>query len=363
MARRRKIVAPSAQDLAGIEAEFRRETLNKPNAALAPISQVAADAAQMQPATSPQEREKSARDERDADAHRRAVGQGRVIDLIGLDQIDENALVRDRTILDAGELAELKNSISGHGLRLPVEVFRADGDKPFGLISGYRRMHAVRELYALTGDAKYQTIKAIIRDPDDLGGTITAMVEENEIRASLSHYERGRIAVIAAQRGVFSTAEEAVNQLFNAGSKAKRSKIRSFSLIFEELGDMLEFPEDLREKDGLRIATALRAGAEARFREVLAHVQPSSPAEELISLEAVVQEYEADALPSTRGGRPKAKVPALGWQGGDTLHLSSGITLQQGEDGHGYVIRIRGKGVNRNLVTKAMDELQRLLEK
>jgi len=363
MARRRKVVAPSAKDLEGIEAEFRRETLNRPNAALAPISQVAAETAQMQPTQSTQEREKNAHNLRDANAHRDAVGQGRVIDLIALEEIDENALVRDRTFLDAGEMTELKNSIAGHGLRLPIEIFRAAGEKPYGLISGYRRMHAVRELFALTGDAKYQTIKAIIRDPDALGGTITAMVEENEIRASLSHYERGRIAVIAAQQGVFSTAVEAVNQLFNAGSKAKRSKIRSFSLIFEELGDMLEFPEDLREKDGLRVATALRAGGEARFREALAHAQAPNAKDEWACLEAVVQEYEAEALPATKGGRPKNRAPSPGWQGKDTLHLSSGITLQRGEDSHGYIIRLRGKGINSDLVSLAMGELQRLLEK
>ncbi|EBA02750.1 ParB-like nuclease [Rhodobacterales bacterium HTCC2150] len=363
MARRRKVVAPSAQDLEGIEAEFRRETLNRPNAALAPISQVAAETAQMQSALSTQEREATARNQHDADAHREAVEQGRVIDLIALDEINENALVRDRTILDASELTELKNSIASHGLRLPIEVFRKEGEKPFGLISGYRRMHAFRELFALTGDAKYQTIKAIIRDPDALGGTITAMVEENEVRASLSHYERGRIAVIAAQQGVFPTAAEAVNQLFNAGSKAKRSKIRSFSLIFEELGDMLEFPEDLREKDGLRVATALRAGGEARFREALADGNPANAKEEWACLEVVAQEFEAEAVPQTKGGRPKTRTPALGWQGRDILHLSSGITLEQGVDSHGYVIRLRGKALNPELVSMAMSELQRLLEK
>lgn len=51
------------------------------------------------------------------------------------------------------------------------------------------------------------------------------MVEENEVRANLSHYERGRIAVLAAEQGHFTHVEEAVARLSGAASKAKRSKI------------------------------------------------------------------------------------------------------------------------------------------
>ncbi|MFT4961325.1 MAG: ParB family chromosome partitioning protein, partial [Paracoccaceae bacterium] len=358
MARRRKVVAPSAADLEGIEAEFRRETLGRPSAAMAPISQVAADAAQAYPAASTEERTEAARNSKDAQALRTAVEQGRVIDCIVLDQIDDLALVRDRTVIDPGEMTELKNSIAAHGLRLPVEVFRTDGTTPFGLISGYRRITAIRELYLLTGDEKYTSINAIIRDPETIGGTITAMVEENEIRASLSHYERGRISVIAAQQGMFASTEAAVAQLFNAGSKAKRSKIRSFALIFEELGDMLEFPESLREKDGLRVATALRAGAESRLREVLSSTSAGDGKEEWALLELVVQEYEAEAQPTRKGGRPRTKTPIRGWVGANKLHLSSGITLESGTDSQGYVIRLQGDAVNSDIVNRAMEELQ-----
>ena len=117
----------------------------------------------------------------------------------------------------------------------------------------------------------------MLRDPGAMGGTFAAMVEENEIRASLSHYERGRIAVIAAQQGAFVNAEEAVNAFFPMASKGKRSKIRSFALIFEELGDMLTLPDLIREKDGLKIAAALREGAEARLREARASMLATRP--------------------------------------------------------------------------------------
>ncbi|MEP5761541.1 MAG: ParB/RepB/Spo0J family partition protein [Litoreibacter sp.] len=361
MARRRKITAPSAKDLEGIEDEFRRETLNRPGATAAPISQIASEIAHAQPVGSSEDRAKQALDLRDAKRHRAAVEQGRMIEPIGLDAINEVALVRDRMILDPLEMAELKASIMAYGLRLPIEVYATDGDKPFGLISGFRRLFAVRELSVSTGDPKFETINAIVRDPDTLGGAITAMVEENEIRASLSHFERGRIAVIAAQQGMFASSDAAVDKLFNAGSKAKRSKIRSFALIFEELGDMLAFPESLREKDGLRIAAALRAGAEARFREALSRQPASSFAEELAQLEAVITAFDGGAEPSRKGGRP-SKIPRVAAKPSHkTLQLPSGVSLQWGADGHGHLIRLDGDAMDADMLMRAVDAVKNAL--
>lgn len=365
MAKRRKISAPSADDLNRIEEEFRRETLNKPNAALAPISQVSAETAQASAITDPDTRAVQEQDRSDAQALREAEGQGRLIVNIPLEQIMADALVRDRTVIDPGEMEELKASIAAHGLRLPVEVFqRDDPERPYGLLSGYRRLWAVRELGALTQNDKYKTIKALVRDPDALGGSFAAMVEENEIRASLSHFERGRIAVVAAQQNVFPSTEDAVNALFKMASKAKRSKIRSFSVIFEELGDMLEFPENLKERDGLRLSAVLRNGAEPRLREALAAADAQSPEEEWEAMAPVIDAFEiAGEAPKSKGGRPKKKMLSYGWQGHDTLHLSSGVTLQYGRDSQGHVIRLKGDAVNPDLIRRAMEHLQYLFEK
>lgn len=67
-------------------------------------------------------------------------------------------------------------------------------------------------------------------------------MQSAELRAALSPYERGRIAVIAAQQEIFANTEAAVAGLFSAASKAKRSKTRSFSLNFEEMGTCWNFP-------------------------------------------------------------------------------------------------------------------------
>lgn len=366
MAKRRKISAPSADDLTRIEEEFRRETTAAPNPAMAPITQVSAESAQAAPVLPSEVRAELAQDKADAQALRTAQDEGRMIVEIPLDQIDADAMIRDRTVLDPEELSELKASIAAHGLRLPVEIFQQTGEgarATYGLLSGYRRLLAVRELLSLTGQEKYRSIRALIRDPEVLGGSFAAMVEENEIRAQLSHFERGRIAVVAAQQGAFASLDAAVNSLFGVASKAKRSKIRSFALIFEELGDMLEFPENLRERDGLRLAAALRNGAEVRLREALAEQTLSSPDEEWAAMVPVLEEFEQQAAPNGRGGRPRKKPPVSGWIGVETLRLSSGVVLQSGQDSQGFLIRVKGTGVDKVLIERAMEELQYLFEK
>ncbi|QUJ78388.1 ParB N-terminal domain-containing protein [Sulfitobacter albidus] len=362
MAKRRKLEAPDAADLARIEEEFRRETPARPMAA--PISQVAGEAAQSATPEDPALRAERARDASDAGAHRAALAEGRVVLDLPLDEIVADAMVRDRTVLDAEEMEELKASIASTGLRLPIEVYAlSDTDGPrYGLLSGYRRLRAVQ---ALAGEGRAPArIKALLREPEAMGGAFAAMVEENEIRANLSHFERGRIAVIAAQQGAYTSVEAAVAGLFPAASKAKRSKIRSFAVIFEELGDLLSFPEALKEREGLKLAGALRSGAHGALRTALATGQGIDPAAEWRLLEEVIATIEAKGKATRdprKGGRPsKADV---GWQDAQTLVLSSGITLRRSTDSRGYLIRFEGKGLDGDLMDSVMAELAHLLEK
>jgi ParB family transcriptional regulator, chromosome partitioning protein len=178
-------------------------------------------------------------------------------------------------------------------------------------------------------------------------------VEENEVRSSLSHFERGRIAVIAAQQGVFPNVEAAVDALFSQASKAKRSKIRSFALIFEDLGDMLMFPQALREKDGLRLAGALRDGHQARIRDGLAEAAPETAAEELERIEAVLGNLEPLAPRPDRGGRPSTRAVR-----GRTSELSTGVRLVSGHDGESWLIRIEGQRVDAVLVEEMVRHLE-----
>ncbi|MDO6782311.1 chromosome partitioning protein ParB, partial [Marinovum sp. 1_MG-2023] len=91
---------------------------------------------------------------------------------------------------------------------------------------------------------------------------------------------------------VFPTLYEAVNKLFRNASKAKRSKIRSFARIHEEMGDMLEFATGMNERQCLRLATALRAGQGPKIRDALEAVKVRSLAEEWAGMLPFIEEAE-----------------------------------------------------------------------
>lgn len=362
MAKRRRLETPSAEDLTKIDDEFRRETPSRP---AAPIAQVAADAAALAPTLPAEARAEAAQDKADADRLRAAEAEGLLLAEVATAEIDADAMVRDRMILNDEELTELRLSIAENGLRLPIEVFELTEPREgrrYGLLSGYRRLMAFRGLAELNPKGRYGAIKAVIRPRQAIDKAYAAMVEENEIRAALSHYERGRIAVIAANQGAFTNVEEAVERLFSSASRAKRSKVRSFAIVFEELGDMLAFPEALTERRGLQLATALRAGAERRIREVLEAGGPKTPEEEWAFLEAVISETDAAPGPVKRGGRPKMSVPPAGWHGRDTLQTSNGVTIRRETDGRGYLLRLEGKRVTPDAVETIMLQIRNLLE-
>ena len=60
------------------------------------------------------------------------------------------------------------------------------------------------------GAERYATIPAFVRAPMQVAAALAAVVEENEVRAPLSAYERGRVAVAARDAGLFASVEAAV---------------------------------------------------------------------------------------------------------------------------------------------------------
>ncbi len=281
------------------------------------------------------------------------------ITLIPLDAINPDAMARDRSVIDAAALDELVNSIALSGLRLPIEVYESkDG---YALLSGYRRHLAFQKLCD-RDPSKFNQIPAIVRPASDFCTTFRTMIEENEIRADLSPFERGRIAVIAAQEGAFISVDEAVRGLFIHASRAKRSKIKSFAELFEVLGDVLDFPDHLSERQGLRMVVALRQGADETLRSVLGEKFSGSPAEEWKKIETVLLDFERLDLPALPPRRAPA-APPIGWIGNDTLRLSTGVTLIKSRDSQGFYIRLKGPSVDTQTVESAMTILQELFEK
>ncbi|PZX14499.1 ParB family chromosome partitioning protein [Palleronia aestuarii] len=363
MAKRRKLETPDPNDLADFEARFRRETRTGP---AAPIGAMAADSASAADLRTPDQRAEAERHRAGAEAFADAKGRGLVLQEVPISAIDDTVLVRDRSVIDEGELRELRDSIGRNGLRLPIEVFELPdprGEKIFGLLSGYRRLLAIRQLFEMTELEKFGTVKAILRDPEAMGGRFAAMVEENEVRSGLSHFERGRIAVIAAGQGGYPNVEAAVDALFASASKAKRSKIRSFAAIFEDLGDLLHFPETMTEKQGLRLASALRSGAEPALREALASVRPEGFEDEWAAIEPAIRETEEAGAPDrSRGGRPSRRAASPSG-GRSRSRLSSGITITKSRDAGGFTLRLEGGGLDEALIESLIAEIERMLER
>lgn len=346
MAKRRRLNPPSEEQLLRIGANLPSSTGRTTPGALAPIASVAADAAA-------QSTPESSVIRADAERYRKALAAGMVVEALPLDLIAADEILRDRAVIDDAEMAELKASIATHGLRLPIEVFTLpDTDKGlrYGLISGWRRLTALRELQAETNDARFAQINALIRKPDSAADAYIAMVEENEIRADLSQYERGRIAVLAAEQGAFDSFEAAVNSLYAAGSKAKRSKIRSFALLHQALGDVLRFPSQLSERQGLYIAGALKAGQGDILRRAVIETKSTDAAAEWVILETAVKSTQA---------KPRGQGAAK-----SNLHkqtLRNGITLVQERNSKGHVIRLEGRAVTDDMVERFVTHIKDVL--
>ena len=139
------------------------------------------------------------------------------VHLIAPADIDAEALPRDRTTLDPAALAELETSILLTGLRQPVEVWafsqpREDGPR-YGLISGMRRLTAFARLHKDNAEAR---IPAFIRQPKDIPDAMAKMIAENEIRADISPWEKGRIVVESVDEEIFPTLDAAVAPIFGS---------------------------------------------------------------------------------------------------------------------------------------------------
>jgi len=212
-----------------------------------------------------------------------AEAEGRMVRKITIAKIDLTHLNRDRMVLDPEEMEVLKASLAARGQQTPIEVLALSSGR-FGLISGLRRLEALKAL-------DETEVLAFIRKPESAGASYVAMVEENEIRASLSFYERANIAVQAVGAGVYRTPQEAVKALFASVTSAKRSKILRFVVLRQQLGQALSFPAAIPEKLGLALAAAIEAdkAKATRLRDALRKTPPADAAAERHVLERALK--------------------------------------------------------------------------
>jgi ParB family chromosome partitioning protein len=249
MAKRKRLSPAQPRDLDAQPLETKSIAGLSPHPA-PPIASVAGDAAT------------TAALEELSETLRRARAEGRMITPLPLAQIAENHLVRDRIAVDDEDMEALRISLKARGQQTPIEVVDL-GNERFGLISGWRRLQALRAIGA-------ESAKAIITAPREAPDAYVAMIEENEIRVGLSYFERARIVVKAVQSGVFQSHKIALQTLFSSASRAKRSKIKSFIPVAKALGSTLNFPTQMGERMGLQLSKALLGDPNASARIIAA---------------------------------------------------------------------------------------------
>lgn len=221
-----------------------------------------------------------------------------ILRALPLDQVDLGYLTRDRIAIErSGEHWEaLKTSIAARGQQMPIEVVDlGESTRPrYGLISGLRRLLVLQELLDETGDARHARVTAILRAPDlQARDRLVAMVEENEVRAGISFYERARIAAKAAREGVFADADSAIDALFASAQRNRRYKIRCFVDVYEALDSVLWYPHAIGERLGIALARTIRAGHAETIRTALGGTGGRSMADEAAVLTRAVRDLAA----------------------------------------------------------------------
>lgn len=257
-----------------------------------------------------------------------ARSQGRMVQALPLEAIKADHLVRDRLALDVAEMDALKTSLQARGQQTPIEVVDL-GQGSFGLISGLRRLTALKELQADGGETAH--VQALIKPIDSVSDSYVAMVEENEIRANLSFYERARLAAEAAKLGVYPTAQRAVQALFASASYSKRSKIMTFLTVHGALDGALHYPTAIPERIGLALAGAIEADADfaSKLRDLLRKAPDRDAKEERALLERALSragKAKVEAKPAK--GREVAPGVRFEAQKGRVVLSGQGVTPQ-----------------------------------
>ncbi|SIT86845.1 ParB/RepB/Spo0J family partition protein [Pontibaca methylaminivorans] len=226
---------------------------------------------------------------------------GRLIEEIPLSAVDVHYLMRDRIEQDEEEMQALMASLRARGQQTAIEVValeRPGGGgvqgKTHGLVSGWRRVSALERLYRETDDPRFAHVRAITIAPGNARDAYVAMVEENEIRVNLSLYERARIAIRAMQQDLYETERAALQGLFGATTRSKRSKIGSFIPVVEALDSVLRHPTAISERLGLALSRALAAdpGAGEHLRRILRMAPPEGAEAEMRALGDALEELQ-----------------------------------------------------------------------
>lgn len=273
-------------------------------------------------------------------------------------EIQADALLRDRITLDDAALEDLANSIVTDGLRQPIEVWALHAPTEthrYGLISGLRRLTAMRLLATRRGNGDFTTIPAFLRTPADLPDAMAQMIAENEIRENLSPWERGATIAAAVDAGLFDTMDQAVAALHPTATRQKRSRLRTLAMVVEATDGLFTTPEQLTLAQMERVATCLRGGLAPLIDQILTeHRRESLPSQWAALLPTLSEALNAETDPTpTQPGRPRRM-----------LHLKQGLTIRREKLRDGWSLRFSGpEARSGGLVDDVMDHVERLFQK
>tara|TARA_R110002012_G_scaffold47399_1_gene124227 strand:- start:36184 stop:37239 length:1056 start_codon:yes stop_codon:yes gene_type:complete len=279
--------------------------------------------------------------------------EGRLVQSLPLEAIEEGHLVRDRLVkaIDEDDMQSLMSSLRARGQQSPIEVTEIEPGR-YGLISGFRRLTSLRRLHAETGDEKFAKVHALVRSPDTAETAYVAMVEENEIRVGLSYFERAHIVARAVEEGVYPSEKEALNSLFASASRAKRSKIKSFLSVVVSLGADLKFPNAIGERLGLELAGRLKDKSFAtHLQEGLHKANASSGEAEIALLQCAIAD-------KSKSGGERATVANRAPQAASALskgeEIATGLWLSRDSKG----LHLSGPRLDEETVNRIRDALK-----
>jgi ParB family transcriptional regulator, chromosome partitioning protein len=276
---------------------------------------------------------------------------------IPLDQIRDDALIRDRAGLDPEALEELINSLVTEGLRQPIEVWEfpepMEGLR-YGLISGLRRLTATREL-ARRRQTAAPTIAAFIRMPASIPAAMAAMVSENEMRTQITPWEKGLLLADSVYKGMFTNLDNAYDALYPNLSRQKRARLRNLAQVVEAFDGHFTTPDRLTATQMERLAAALRGGLADVLREVLGQNRSRSLPSQWAAITPTLAEAfsgeETDATPTTPA-RPKR-----------LLHLKQGLTIRREQCQNGWILRFTGPEAKKGgLMDDVFDLVEEMLQ-
>jgi ParB family transcriptional regulator, chromosome partitioning protein len=258
------------------------------------------------------------------------------IESLPIDQIDPDILIRDRSHENPAALADLVRSITDIGLRQPIEVFgltpHAHNPALYGLISGHRRLRAFRTLGRTH-------IPAILCNPAGIPAAMAAMVAENEVRAQITPWEKGRLIQSLIDDGQFTDPDETIAALYPSATKSQRTRIRNCHMVFATFHRYITTPERLTAQQIDRLAMALRLGAEDVLMHTLKadHQHASTLESQWSALRPVLNAVFSEEPDYGPGEEKERRAPrhSMTTHGGD-FRLTRELTK------NGWIIRFSG---------------------